>query len=134
MALDLASLSRFKSLIRLREVFEVSDILFRLVDKSLVVADSPSGNTRYRLLETIRDYAWERLAENGEKHDCSSRHCHHFLMLAEELGPALCGPDEVISRKRIARDQENFRTSLRWAIDVDDLEVAVRLVDAQGRY
>ena len=51
-------------------------------------------------------------------------------MLAEELGPGLCGRDELMSRERIARDLENFRSSLRWAIDADDAEVALRLVDA----
>jgi predicted ATPase len=112
------------------DAFDVSDILFKLVDKSLVVADSSSGNTRFRLLETIRDYAWERLAETGEDQDASRRHCDHFPMLAEELGPALCGREELISRERILRDLENFRTALRWAMDADDAEVALRLVDA----
>ena len=112
------------------DAFDVSDILFKLVDKSLVVADSSSGNTRFRLLETIRDYAWERLAETGEDQDASTRHCDHFLMLTEELGAALCGREELVSRERILRDLENFRTALRWAMDADDAEVALRLVDA----
>lgn len=94
------------------------------------MADSSSGNTRFRLLETIRDYAWERLMETGEDQDASRRHCEHFRMLAEELGPALCSPEELISRERILRDLENFRTSLRWAMDAEDAEVALRLVDA----
>jgi predicted ATPase/class 3 adenylate cyclase len=112
------------------EPFDVSDILFRLVEKSLVVADPGSGTTRYRLLETIRDYAWERLSERGEDYNTSERHCQHFLALAEDLGQGLCGRDEPISREKIVRDLENFRTSLRRAIDADDAEVALRLVDA----
>ena len=68
---------------------EVSDLLFRLVDKSLVIADASSGTTRFRLLETIRDYAWEQMDEAGESEDTARRHCWHFLELVENLAPGL---------------------------------------------
>jgi predicted ATPase/class 3 adenylate cyclase len=110
--------------------FEVADALFKLVEKSLVVAKPGSEMTRYRLLETIRDYAWERLSDAGEAEELSSRHGAHFLALAEELGPQLCDAREMEARARIEQEIENLRTALRWAVDAGEADMALRLVDA----
>ena len=110
--------------------FDVSDLLFRLVDKSLVVADASSGTTRFRLLETIRDYAWERMDEAGESEDTAGRHSRHFLELVENLGPGLRDQRELESKERINRDLDNVRTAFRWAVDAGDAEMALRFVDA----
>ena len=58
---------------------QVLDLLTRLVDKSLVVAESAGGRTRYRLLETVRQYALEKLGESGEAEAVRSRHRDHYL-------------------------------------------------------
>jgi predicted ATPase/class 3 adenylate cyclase len=111
------------------DAFEVADLLFRLVEKSLVVAQPGPEVTRYRLLETIRDYAWERLVDSGESDDMASSHCRQYLELAEQLGPALCGAQEMEALRRIELELDNFRAALRWAIDATDTETALRLVD-----
>jgi len=110
--------------------FEVADALFKLVEKSLVVAQPGQELTRYRLLETIRDYAWERLTESGESGELSRRHARHFVALAEELGPQLCGAGEMEARAHIERELDNLRAALRFAIDAGEAEPALRLVDA----
>ncbi len=67
------------------EDWEVLDLLTSLVDKSLVVYEEAGGGVaRYRLLETVRQYAPERLAERGEAEAVRGRHRDHFLALAEE--------------------------------------------------
>jgi predicted ATPase len=111
------------------DTFEAAGLLFKLVEKSLVVAQPGSEVTRYRLLETIRDYAWERLVESGEGDDVSCRHCRHYLDLAERLGRDLCGPHELASKMRIEAELGNFRAALRWAVDDGDADTALRLVD-----
>jgi predicted ATPase/class 3 adenylate cyclase len=112
------------------DVFEVADLLFRLVEKSLVVAQPQAEVTRYRLLETIRDYAWARLVEGDEADEVARRHCLHYLAQAELLAPGLEGPDEMAVRDRIEADLDNCRAALRGAIDAGDAEVALRLLDA----
>ena len=76
------------------EVFDVTDLLGSLVDKSLVVAEPTGGALRYRLLETIRQFAAERLAEAGEDEAAAvaAAHCEHFLAVAEAAAPHLTGP------------------------------------------
>jgi predicted ATPase len=110
--------------------FEIADLIFRLVDKSLVTAQPNLDLTRYRLLETIRDYASERLLEVGESDAAGRRHSLHYLALAEDLGPRLCTKDEMAIRERIERELDNFRAALRWAVDARDADTALRLVDA----
>ena len=64
------------------ERFQVLDLLTLLVDKSLVVADNSGGTTRYRLLETVRQYALEKLGESGEADAVRARHRDHYTALA----------------------------------------------------
>ena len=108
--------------------FEVLDLLVRLVEKSLVVAESRSGSTRYRLLETIHDYAWERLDEAQETDDVSGRHAGYFVELAQRAGLGLQGPDELAWRDRVEEDVDNLRGALAWAITTADADMAIGLV------
>jgi predicted ATPase len=76
------------------EKFQVLDQLTLLVDKSLVVADSSSGRTRYRLLETVRQYSLEKLGESGEAGEVRARHRNYFTSKAAELDmPTAAGHD-----------------------------------------
>ena len=77
------------------DVFDATDILGSLVDKSLVVAEPAGDALRYRLLETIRQFAAERLAEAGNEAAvaAAAAHCEYFLALAEKAAPQLAGPD-----------------------------------------
>jgi predicted ATPase len=108
---------------------DVLDLLTRLVDKSLVVADqAPGDETRYRLLETIRQYARDKLfdAPGGESAAARDRHLAYYLPLAEEAAPRLFGPDESWWLERLATEQDNLRAALEWALDREP-EAALRL-------
>src|SRR5262249_57767978 len=73
---------------------EVLDLLTSLVDKSLVLYEEGEVEARYRLLETVRHYAGERLRENGQADEVRRRHRDHFLALAEAAEPQLTGSDQ----------------------------------------
>src|SRR4029077_10770011 len=74
---------------------DVVDVLGQLVDKSLVVVDDADSEVRYRLLETIRQYAGERLGGSGDSRALRRRHADHYVALAEAAGPHLRGRDHL---------------------------------------
>lgn len=114
--------------------FDAVDALTSLVAKSMVVADRPSGGmVRYRLLETMRQYARDRLDESGVADARRRRHAAYFAELAEQAGPGLQGSDEVVWRRRIAEDLDNLRAAVTWSLDREDhadVELGVRVVVA----
>ena len=110
------------------EATEVVDILDRLVDKSLVALDLSSRATRYRLLESIRDYAFERLEESDETSALAARHARYFAAFSEKAGPGLRGPDEGAWCERVEVELENLRLALTWAIETEEADLALRLV------
>src|SRR5262249_14432356 len=75
--------------------FEVLDLLMALADKSLVIAEEQGEATRYRLLETVRQYARDRLVEAEEGERVRGSHRDYFLALAEEIAPKLMGPEQA---------------------------------------
>jgi predicted ATPase len=80
--------------IEARSALDVLDVLARLVDTSLVVSEASTEHTpRYRYLETIRQYAREKLLESGEEAQVRDRHLAFFLQFAEETYPKLRGPE-----------------------------------------
>ena len=96
------------------------DLLARLVDKSLVaVVESPARRTRYRLLETMREYAYELLVEAGELDDARQRHLRHFSALAGPFEARWLSPRALVLLKELADDYENFRAALEWAAATD---------------
>ncbi len=111
----------------------VLDVLTALVDKSLVVAE-PSGNaTRYRFLETVRQYAREKLLEANESEAYSRRHLDWFLQLAEQADPKLHGREQLEWCERLEREFENLRAALAWSLGQaaqDGAEPALRLAGA----
>lgn len=109
---------------------EVVDHLVRLVEKSLVAVDTRLGRSRYRLLETIRDYAWERLESADELDGIAERHARYYGDMAAEVGSGLESADEVASCQRAEEDLENFRAAFRWAVDNADPDLALRLLDS----
>jgi non-specific serine/threonine protein kinase len=85
------------------------------VGKSLVAVEPPDdGQVRYRLLENLRAYASERLAETEEGGALGARHRDWFLALAEEAEPHLTGPRQTHWLNRLERDHDNLRAALRW--------------------
>jgi predicted ATPase/class 3 adenylate cyclase len=92
---------------------DVLDLLSRLVEKSLVVLE-PAGE-RYRLLETVRQYAGERLAEAGNGDAIRTRHLKHFVAFAETAKPELLGPDQARWLVRFDHELENLLAAHEWA-------------------
>ncbi len=115
---------------------DVLDLLTSLVDKSLVVVDWTDEPSRFRLLESTRDYAIERLAERGDVGVFARRHAESLLKVAERLGQS--NPRGVVSdRESLAearREQANWRAALTWSLlDGHDVHVGQRLVAVIAR-
>jgi predicted ATPase/class 3 adenylate cyclase len=98
------------------ETLDVVGLLGSLVDKSLVVAEPTGGAVRYRLLETIRQFAAERLAEVGpDEAAAAAAHSEHFLAVAEAAAPHLTGPDQGRWLARLDAEQANLRRATEHA-------------------
>ncbi|MFI0421577.1 BTAD domain-containing putative transcriptional regulator [Spongiactinospora sp. 9N601] len=113
---------------------DVLPLLGALADKSLLQVSREPAGIRYRMLETVRLYALERLAESGERERLRRAHAATFLALAERAEPCLRGPDQVTWLDRLTAEHDNLRAALRQAIDDHDAGSAVRLVAALGWY
>src|SRR5262249_13016600 len=96
---------------------EVIDLLGRLMDRSLAVAETEpaDGEVRYRLLETIRQYAHEKLHEAGETPVVRERHLRYFLALAEQAEAGMRGPREVACLDQLELEHGNLRAALAWS-------------------
>jgi len=110
------------------DVSEVLDGVAQLVDKSLVVADRDVNGTRYRLLETIRSYALERLADAGATDEIRRRHATWCGRFIAEVSDGVRGPDEAAWLERLTREVDNIRAALTWATGADDADLALALV------
>jgi tetratricopeptide (TPR) repeat protein len=108
---------------------DVVDALGVLVDHSLVrVSEGADGAARYRLLETIREFALEQLATNGDEPDVRRRHAHHYLGIAWELDRALHSAERLVRHEQLMTELDNFRGALRWTLDHQEIELALWLV------
>jgi predicted ATPase/DNA-binding CsgD family transcriptional regulator len=92
----------------------VLDVLAHLVDKSLVVADHKEEGMRYHLLETIRQYALEKLLESGEMDQVRERHCAYFVVWAEQAQTHPYGPSQLAWLGRYEVEHDNLRLALEW--------------------
>jgi predicted ATPase/class 3 adenylate cyclase len=109
--------------------YQVVDLLTLLVDKSLVIADETRGRTRYRLLETVRHYAAEKLGESGEAGDVRTRHRDHFTSMAALLdGPSDSGYGQRVEKAEIEID--NLRAAFAWSRENGDAERALMLASS----
>ena len=106
---------------------EVLELLSHLVDKSLIIVREESGEARYHLLETVRQYGWEKLSESGEEGQVRERHAGHYLTLAEEAEPELKGEGQVAWLERFEREHDNLRAGMRWLLERGEPEEATRL-------
>jgi predicted ATPase/DNA-binding SARP family transcriptional activator/DNA-binding CsgD family transcriptional regulator len=113
----------------------VFDVLSRLVEKSLVVAEATEADgVRYRMLEPIRQYARKKLEEDEEPDATLRRHASVFLALAEEAEPELRGPRQQEWLERLEVEHDNFRAALTWALDRGEAELGLRLSGALGEF
>ena len=111
------------------ERYQVLDQLTLLVDKSLVVADNASGRTRYRLLETVRQYALEKLAESGEADAVRARHRDYYTAMAALLD-APAGSNYEQRREQAETEIDNLRAAFGWSREHSDFELALVLASS----
>lgn len=113
---------------------DVLESLSRLVDKSLVNVDSDSdGNRRYHFLETVRQYARERLFEAGEAERVRNRHLAYFHALVRRAAPELTSAEQVVWLHRLQREHDNLRLALEWCLEPPDRGVqGMELAEALG--
>ena len=109
--------------------YDVLDLLTQLVNKSLVVSikHSQSGETRYSMLETIRQYARDRLLETGSSKILRQLHLAYFVKLTVQAGPELYRPNQVFWLNRLGEEIDNLRTALEWALTTD-IESGLQIV------
>lgn len=109
------------------------DLLSALVHKSLVVVETRGDETRYRLLETVRQYAREKLVQANEADAYARRHRDWFLQRAEQIDPHVRSRDQLVWCDRLERDMENYRAALTSSLEQSDdtgVESAQRLAGA----
>ena len=114
---------------------EVLDPVARLVDNSLLrqVVGS-DGEARFAFLETIREFASDRLAESGEGELLKRRHAEFVRDLAVELEPRLMGPTQTSPLDRLAAERGNIRAALRWATEDGDTAIGMQIATAVWRF
>ncbi|MFD5935976.1 BTAD domain-containing putative transcriptional regulator [Streptomyces sp. NPDC060333] len=112
---------------------DVADVLGSLVDKSLVLAEPTPDGMRYRMLETIHEYAISRAAdEPAQARTTALRHAEHFLALAEEAEPLLRSAAQLPWIRRVETELDNLRAALDLAVRDGDSDTAQRVVFALG--
>jgi predicted ATPase/class 3 adenylate cyclase/DNA-binding CsgD family transcriptional regulator len=109
--------------------YQVLDQLSLLVDKSLVVADDSRGRTRYRLLETVRQYAQEKFGESGEADAVRARHRDHYTAIAAVLD-APAGRDYEQCLEQANLEIDNLRAAFGWSRENSDIELALTLASS----
>ncbi|HEY5983456.1 MAG TPA: adenylate/guanylate cyclase domain-containing protein [Anaerolineales bacterium] len=109
---------------------EVLDLLLRLVDKSLIIADERAGQSRYRMLETIREFAREQLSTSGEEARLRARHLEFFLGFSEQAEAQLHGAEPLVWLDQLGEEYENLRAALEWARAAGSIQPAPRLAKA----
>jgi non-specific serine/threonine protein kinase len=110
----------------------VLEILARLVDRSLVIVELGRAEERYRQLETIREYAREKLIDSNEADQLRRRHFDFFLQWVESYVPALWGAAEQVWLDRLEAEQDNLRAALQWSLERGDHEQTLRLAGMLG--
>jgi predicted ATPase/class 3 adenylate cyclase/DNA-binding CsgD family transcriptional regulator len=111
------------------ERYQVLDLLTLLVDKSLVVAENTEGRMRYRLLETVRHYAQEKLAESGEADPVRAHHRDHYTAMAAVLD-TLARTDYEQRLEQAEIEIDNLRAAFGWSRENSDVELALTLASS----
>jgi predicted ATPase/DNA-binding CsgD family transcriptional regulator len=111
---------------------DVLELLASLVDKSLVLTDDDGRTVRYRMLETIRQYGAERLAEAGEERDAERRHREHYCAFLRRAAAEEEGPDQGAWSARVRVELDNVRAALQSALHADDGAALLELTCGTG--
>lgn len=117
------------------EPFEIMDLLGQLLNKSLVsvIECSDCGVMRYRMLETIRQYAREKLLESGSSGAVRKKHLAYFVKLAKAAGAELTGPHQAVWLERLEDELDNLRAALEWAL-ASDVQAGLQLMTASAPF
>jgi len=110
---------------------QILDLLTGLVEKSLALVHEHHGQMRYRMLEPIRQYAQERLAQSGAAATVQGRHVQYFLRLAQQIEPRLLGSEQQHGLDELEAEHANLLAALAWAAEHDP-ESALKLSNALG--
>jgi predicted ATPase/class 3 adenylate cyclase len=115
---------------------EIFDLLYSLADKSLLMIETgEDGETRFTMLESIWDYADNKLIEHNEQETCRRRHLDYFMRLAEQAEPELKGPNAKDWLEKLNTEHHNLNAALRFSAGQEDtLEAGLRLAGASARY
>jgi predicted ATPase/transcriptional regulator with XRE-family HTH domain/Tfp pilus assembly protein PilF len=113
---------------------DVMGLFSALTNKSLVLLEEGSGHPRYRLLETVRQYARERLDGAGETAQLGDQHLAWCVWLAEQAEPRLLGAEQEVWLGRLEQEHDNLRAALAWAGEQRAGELALRLAGALWRF
>ncbi len=127
-------LEQVKAVCNIEQDFGVSSMadLELLVDQSLLRRTGPEP--RFRMLETVREFAREQLDEEGEAEQVEMGHASAYLAMAEEAAPRLVGPDQSRWLDRLEQDHDNIRVAFTWALEARDASIADRLLWALWRF
>ena len=114
---------------------ELVDSLTALADKSLARhLEGADGEPRFSMLETIREYALDRLAERGELEEARRLHAAHFLEVVETAEPELARANQAVWLERLDQETGNIRTAITWALEAGETELALRFGGALVRF
>lgn len=115
----------------------VGEGLQSLLDKGLLQRQGSAGGEgeeRFTMLETVREYARERLLESGAQVPVQERHAAYYAALAGEAGPGITGPQGAAWLKRLQEELNNLRAALQWALEREETEMALRMTGALGPF
>jgi tetratricopeptide (TPR) repeat protein len=106
-----------------------------LLDKSLIrQEEGPGGEPRFVMLETVHEFAREKLERSGEAESIKRAHAEYFLTLAEEADPELRGANQLQWLERLEAEHDNMRAALSWALERNEAEVALKLGGALSSF
>src|ERR1051325_11514231 len=111
--------------------WDALEVLILLVDKSLVMVEEAEGASRFRLLESVREYAREKLAQSGDEALARRWHSDFYLLLAEKAEVELRGPEQALWLRRLETEHDNLRAALEWSRTADESgATGLRFVEA----
>jgi predicted ATPase/DNA-binding SARP family transcriptional activator len=111
-------------------VARTEEVIASLADRSMIMIDTIGGRARYGLLETLRVYGLERLANRNHAETARRRHARYYVALAEAAAEQLCGPDEALGAAALEQNWDDLRAAHRWSTTAGDVDLALRLAAA----
>jgi tetratricopeptide (TPR) repeat protein len=117
------------------ELGDTLDLMTTLVDANLVRSlDDPAGEPRFGMLETIREYGFDRLSASGEESGLRRRHAEHWAEVAERAAESPTGPEQAEWIRQLDRDLDNLRAALDWSVHAQEVDLGLRLAAALDDY